>query len=327
MKKIIFKYAELVLTIISAMMIWWLAYRLFSAPHLNNWSWITFFIAIFFIFWSLGALVIRDEKVFFGATALALLSQLFFVRSRGIIFIIFISFLFLVISRRAVDVEIKSRLKLSIWQSLRIGRRFFVLAIALMLAGQYYFFDNPQIETDNLPKINMQSAGNPIVFKIVALADKDLLNGKNNFTSVDEYIIKKTEEKRSEIEIGGNYSSSNFEEAKMREYPILLERRNDISKMLERDVAGEEAMIDVFWEIINKKLSDFLNVNYGYVSQNFPVMKLVFSAIIFLAVSGIGMLVSAFLVFVVAMIFRILMMMKLLSIEEKAVNMEVVKVN
>ena len=333
MKKIIFKYLELAIIVSSAISVWWLAYKLYSVSYLNNWGWIILFISIFFVAWSLGAIIIRDKKIFLGTTFLALFSQIIFVRSWGLFFVILFSFFVLWFTRRVIRKEIKSRLKINIWMSLKVGGRFFVLVIALMLAGQYYFFENPQIESGNLPKFKVNNDRDGFIVKIITLTDINLLNKNGDLATVDEFVFEKFKEKDIYLknigEISGGEDQNFLRAEDLSDYQkdiILAGGKEDISKMAEREVDGEEKMVDVFLEILNKKIDDFLNLNVGYVDQDMPVMHLVFSLVIFLAISGTGMIINFILILLVAIIFRFLVWINLLSVDKKAVNMEIIKI-
>ena len=319
MKKRIFKYLELAIIFLSAISIWWLADKLFSSTYLNNWGWIIFFISTFFIAWFLGVLVIRDKRIFFAITFLGLFFQLLFTRSGESLMIILLAFVALFLAGRAVQREMRQRVKIDIWNSLRVGRYFFIFAIALMLAGQYYFYNNPQMESGNLPKIGLGGSRDGLMVKVITSTDPDLIKRGGDFTTVDEFVFEKF--RRDNIDF---FQGRQLTEIQRTE--ILEKGREDISKMAERDVVGDEKMINVFVEILNNQLDDFLNIDAGYMDKEMPVMHLIFSLVIFLAVYGTGMIVSWFLVLTVAGIFRFLVWIKLLSIDKKAVNMEIIRI-
>lgn len=331
-KKRIFKYLELALIFLSAFSIWWLADKLFSVSHLNNWSWIILFISTFFVAWFLGALVIRDKRFFLLVTLSGLLLQLFFTRNINSVLIIIISFLALYWARKTVRDEMRIRRRIGIWSSLRVGRHFFVFAVALMLSGQYYFFNDPQIESGNLPKLGVGSGRDGLMVKIITLTDTDLLRQDGGFATVDEFVFEKF--RGSDMDLrGSNEDGEEYKSLRSRDLTeaqkenIIKKGRDDISKMAEREVGGDEQMLNVFVEILNNRVDDFLNINVGYLDQEMPVMHLVFSVILFLAIYGTGTMVSWFLVFIVAIVFRFLVTVGLLSIEKKAVNMEIIKIS
>jgi hypothetical protein len=327
MKKKIFKYAEAIIIVVAAAVVWYLADKIFAQVYLNNWGWLIFASSTFFIFWSLGAMIFRDRRVFLGMTFVALCSQLIFIQEVGIFLIILISFLILSLARWIIRKEIKSRLEVNIWDSLRVGKRLFILTIALMLASQYYFFDTPQIESKNLPKIKIgseQQGG--YMKKIIAMIDADVFDSSGDSLTVNEFVLKKAENKKTDTENKGylvnNVKLDNFQKE------ILLESgRGDIAKMAEREVFADEKIVDIFVEILNKKIDDLLNLNVGYINQDIPVMHLVFTLAIFLAVFSAGMMISFIWIFLVKIILLMLVEIGLLSVDKKAVNMEILKIN
>ena len=322
----IFKYLELLFIFLTAMTIWYLADKLFINAYLNNWSWIIVAFSVFFVAWSLGAVVIRDKKTFLAVTLIALLGQLVFTRSIMSVLVMIVSFTLLWAARVFIRKEIKMRLKVDIWNYLRVGRRFLVLALALMIAGQYYFSNDVQIASENLPKLKFNHNQENFLSRIVSFVDPSLIKENNEAISVDEFVVKKFNDdplapKRIGAEAGFDNINYNQREA------ILKGGRDDISKMVERPVAGDEKMIDIFLEVINNKVDDVLNVSVGYVDKDMPVAHLIFTIAIFLVIMGSGMLASVILIFVVAIIFRLLIVVNLLAIDKKAVNMETIKIN
>ncbi|MFA6183712.1 MAG: hypothetical protein WC682_01265 [Parcubacteria group bacterium] len=321
----IFKYFGLALIILTGTAIWYFANKLFSVDYLNNWSGVLIAVALFFVGWSLGAIIIRDKKLFLGATFISLITQLFFTKNIKSFLIIGISFLILWLARKYIRKEIKMRLKIDTWNYLRIGRRFIILTIALMLAGQYFFSINPQIKSENLPRLKLYSSQGSFVTRVVSFVQPDLIKENREAVTVDEFIIDKfNDDPLASKRFGSNVDFGNID-YNLRE-AILKEGRNDVAKMIGRDVQGDEKMVDIFLGIINNKIDDFLNVNVGYMNKDMPIAQLIFTVAIFLAIMGMGMIMSVFLIFLVAIVFRGLIFVGMLSIDKKAVNMEVIKI-
>lgn len=322
----ILKYFELLMIFLAAMIIWYLADSLFGNPHLNNWSWIILAFSVFFVAWSLGVVIIRDKKTFLAITLISLLGQIVFTRSIMSGFVIIFSFVLLWLARIFIRKEMRLRLKVDIWNYLRVGRRFLVLAMALMIAGQYYFSNDVQIASENLPKLKFNHNQESFMTKVVAFVDPSLIKENNETISVDEFVINKFNENplaASRFGAERGFSSVGYSQQEV----ILKSGRDDVSKMVERPVAGDEKMIDIFLEVINNKVDDVLNVSVGYVDKDMPVAHLIFTTAIFLVIMGSGMLASVILIFVVALIFRFLLIADLLYIDKKAVNMETIKIN
>ncbi|MFZ2154153.1 MAG: hypothetical protein WAV16_02880 [Candidatus Moraniibacteriota bacterium] len=325
MKKKIFKVLCLAAVLFSALAVWYLVDKLFNQAYLSSWPWLIFFVAVFFITWLIGAIVLRDGKLFLGITMLALLSQLIFTKSFESLGIIFVAQAVLWIARKFIRKEIKMRLKLDIWNYLRVGRRFFILAIALMLAGQYYFTSNTQMVSENFPKFKINHNQSGLLLKIIAWVDPNLIKPDGQAVNVNEFIINKfNQDPLTSKKMGMvvDFNNVNYNQQAV----ILAEGKSNISRMVEREVGEEEKMVDIFLEITNNKLDDFMSVNIGYVDKDMPITHLIFTVAIFLAIMGTGMLVSVFLVIFIVGLFRFLIIIGLLSINKKAVNMEVIKI-
>ncbi|KKP57207.1 MAG: hypothetical protein UR60_C0044G0013 [Candidatus Moranbacteria bacterium GW2011_GWF2_34_56] len=320
----IFKYSELGLVFLSAISVWYWADRVFKTSY-ENWSWLVFFALLFFVCWSLGSIVIRNNGIFLGVTLVALLSQVVFTRNIGTLVVVLISFLLFYLARIFIRQEIKLRLNVDIWNYLRVGRRFLVVALALMIAGQYYFSSNPQITLESIPKFKFEQDKGGFMTKIVSIIDPSLIKENKEAVVVDEFIINEFNENPSaarRFDKDLKFDNLDFNQRAV----VLASGKENISEMAGRNVGGDEKMVDIFLEIVNNKINAVSSINVESIDKEMPLSHLIFTLAIFVLIMGSGMMMGWILIPVIFIIFKLLVFSGVLSIDRKAVNMEVIKI-
>ena len=337
MKKQIIKYTELLLTIVLAFLLWWSANRIVQSPQTENWWQPIVFFSLFFILWSLGAVLIKKTWLFFAVTGISLLSALFWTQKIGYFFVIILAVFFLVVGRQVVREELNSRIKISIWNSLRLERRFFVLAVALMLTGQYFFGVNQLNANKELPEFKISNNQAKLITKIFAKFDPTFKTNNIGTMTVDEFILQKMSDGEDGM-VGANIENykniipknynladvNNSTFAKSQKELLLQKGRESFSKMVERKVNGDEKILDIFSEIINNKIGKFANNNIGYVDQNIPIMHWVFTLLLFLTIFSLGMFLSPFLIMLTWLLFKFMVAVGFISIKRKVAEVEIV---
>ncbi len=333
MKRQVIKYAELLLVIIFAFLLWQSANRIIQTSQTENWLQPIIFFSLFFICWSLGAILIKNNRLFFGVSMLALIIPLIFTANIFLFGVIIVSGVILWTGKKVVQNELKLRIKISVWNSLRLERRFFVFAIALILTGQYYFGVNQLDTNKTLPEFKINSQQTRWATKILSKFDPSFKSGDNTEEiTVDDFILKKINQDensanivdvKNDIPLG--YIVDNDSIEKLKKQSILKEGRESISKMVEHKITGNEKMMDIFSEIINKKINKFMNVNVGYVDQNIPIMHWIFTGLLFLSIVSIGMFLSPFLIMLTWLLFKIMISVKFVSVGKKMIEVEVIE--
>lgn len=333
MKKQIIKYVELFLVAVFAFLLWQSSNEIIQTAQTENWWRPIIFFSLFFICWSLGAILIKNKWLFFMVSMASLMMPLIFVANIAFLGIIAISGVILWIGRNVVKNELNSRIKISVWNSLRLERRFFVFAIALILTGQYYFGSSYLDQNKKLPEFKISDRQSLWAIRILSKFDSSFINSNDGeIVTIDDFILKKMNNREYSAEIiaaGKNVPSGyivkddNFE--KMKRQAILNEGRENISKMVERKIVGDEKAINIFSEIINKKINKFMNVNIGYIDQNIPIMNWVFTGLLFLSIVSAGMFLSPFLIILTWLIFKAMISVKFVIVENRTIEAEVIK--
>jgi hypothetical protein len=321
-KKSITKYFFMFGTVIGAIYFWLIISRLVNTSESENWlSPIVVFGAVF-IFWSLAILLENKRWKFFLLGLILIFTGLIFAQN---IFIVVTSFLatgILYIGTVWVHDSMKSRVKLNIWMSLRLGRRLFVAAIALVVIGGFLMPVVLSGEKRALPLVNITEKQIKLVGKVVSLFDSNLEEGGLSEMTVDEYILKEQEN------LGGQRKNILGSKNVPREFTglekqvIITGGRESISRLVVRNVSGDEKIMNIFAEIINNKINNYFNTE---VSQASGFAPLFFSALSFFAIFSIGSFITSLLTFLVAALFKLLVLTKLVELGKKKVEVEVIQ--
>ncbi len=324
MKKQIVKYAELGLMVITAFFLWKTSFNIMKTSQTESWWLPISAFALFFVFWSLGAILVKNNQLFFIATLISLFSGLFFVQSFQFAVIIAISLLILWFGRKLVREELSSRIKISIWNSLRIERRFFVFAVAIIITSQYYFGSGFSDDYKKLPKMNIGERQILWSMRIISKINPKFIGDYENINAmtVDDFIASKIANNEPSDETSQRNLMNGFKEKK--NVTMVESGRKNFSDMLGENISGNEKLIEVFAKIINKKINKILDVNIGYMDQRIPIMHGVFTTLLFLSIVSIGMLISPLLIVAVWALFKLMILFGFVSIAKKEAEIEII---
>ncbi len=315
-KKNITKYFFMFGAIGSAVYFWLIISKLVNTSESENWlSPIIIFGAVF-ILWSLAILLEDKRWKFFLFGFLLIFTGLIFSQN---IFLITVSILatgILYVGTVWVHDSMKARVKLNIWMSLRLGRRLFVAAVALVVIGGFLMPIVLSGEKRSLPLVNITEKQIKLIGKVVSIFDSNLEEKGLSEMTVDEYILKE--------QAGSRRQQKNIskEASGIEKQAILIGGRESVSRLVARNISGDEKIMTIFAEITNNKINNYFNTE---VSQASGFAPLFFSVLSFFAVFSIGSFLTSLLTFLVAAIFKLLVLTKLVKLSKKNVQVEVIE--
>ncbi len=324
MQKQITKYIELVAIFATAVSLWWSANRIIQTPEPENWWLPISFFSLFFITWSLGSLLIKNSWLFFAVSFLSLATSLFWTREIIFGFVVAIALLSLWSGRKLARDEMSSRIKISIWNPLRLERRFFVFAVTLLLVGQYFFAVGKNEASSALPEFKIGDSQAKYITKVLSKFDPALKSNKAlDEMTVDDFILQNMSQ---DDNIDYSLISGKEKELIMQKNKelILQKGRENFSKMLERKVAGDEKILDVFTEIVNIKIGKFADNNVGYLDQKIPIVHWIFSGLLFVTIFSLGMFFSPLLILLTWLLFKFMIAIGMVEIDHKSAEVEVI---
>jgi hypothetical protein len=316
------KYFFMFGAVISAIYFWLIIFRLVSTSKSENWLAPVIVFGVVFIFWALAILLENKRWKFLLFEVILIFTGLIFLQS---IFFITVSILavgILYLGTIWVHDSMEARVKLNIWMSLRLGRRLFVTAIALVVVGGFLMPVVLSGEKRSLPLVNITKKQVNLVGKVVSLFDSNLdENGLAEMT-IDEYILSERKGASQQHKNIFRKKSVPRKFVEMEKKNALTEGRESISRLVARNVSGDEKIMNIFAEMINNKINNYFNTE---VSQASGFAPLFFSALSFFAVFSIGSFLTSVLTFLVAGLFKLLVLTKLVKLGTKDVQVEVIE--
>ena len=317
MKKQIVKYFFMFVAVLSTAYFWFMVFRIVNSTNTENWFLPIIVFSVMFTSWALAILLENNHWHFFIFELILIFSGFIFGQTLFMIGSSFIAMIVLYLGTVWVHESMEARIKLNIWMSLRLGRRLFVTAISIIIIGGFLIPVVLSGREKVLPLINITDNQTRVITKVMSIFDSNLKNNNLTQMTVDEYIAKE-EGNRINNNTGGGVSHL----LDTKNNAILIAGRKSISKMVSRDVKGDEKMINIFTEIINNKINDYFNTEISQASDFAPLF---FSGLSFFAVFSVGSFVTSFLTFLVTIIFKVLLLTKLVKVGTKEVQVEVIE--
>lgn len=215
-----------------------------------------------------------------------------------------------------------NRIKISIWTSLRLGRRFFVMAIVVVIVGGFLMPVLLSGKGRSLPILNIEDGKFRIFSKTLALVDPSIEFEELDNLTVDEYVLRQQllAMKKAQQD-GGLLEGTEIVLSEKEKDWLITSGRASVTSLVERRVSGDELIVSVFVEIVNNKINGYFNTGNGVSSEFAPW---VFAGLAFFAILSVGSLLSLISVIVVIGIFKILLLTKVLKIDTKSVEVELI---
>ena len=326
MKKQAVKYIGLLTIFSSALFLWWSAKNIIETPQTENWFLPIVLFSSFFIFWSLGLILIKNDWLFYGLSVLSVMISFIWFFSWGYALVVAVALISLFAGRKVAQDEMSARVKISVWNSLRLERRFFVFAISLILTGQYFFSGGQMTAAKSLPQLKISDKQAEYLTKIFSKFDPTLKSQKNiNKMTVDEFILLNAGQDGEYDYDYNNLSAENKNILlKKKKQMILQKGRENLSRMAERNILGNEKILDVFTGIVNNKINKLADNNIGYLDGEISLTYIIFSILLFLTIFSLGMLISPILILLTWLMFKFMIVVGLIGIKNKTVEMEII---
>lgn len=315
------------LTLLIALMSWFLEYRAITVSGSSVWFLPIIAFGFFFISLSLGIILIKDillaEIVFFASFALSM----FFAFSLTHALIVIISSLLLLSALRGVRKDMDLNIKLDVVKSLHAGKGMMVFAIVIMITSQYYFTVNSNVGEKNIPKFEISSRAGQYVIAFLSKIDPRFksLNGDENLT-VDEYILKMQSDQvqaEQDVAIQGAKLTQQQIDAISKKM-ILDEGHKQLSELTGKEIFGNERMNEIFLNLINRKINSYLSPAISNGSGK-SVFSIVLAVVLLLTIAPIASIVSFICIRITKVIFQLLVRTGCISIRKIPVEMEVIE--
>lgn len=277
-----------------------------------------------------SALVEHYEAIlFFGFVAFSPSMLSVFTLLQGGALVIAMGLLF--VGSRSMWKDFRSRIELSLYQSLKMGVFTFSLAVALVVSHGYYAVAMTASWEVLIPQFSLGTGSGDTVLRIAGVFYPELARVREENLTIDEFLA---DTERMRLAPGDAVASSDSLSgmvAVRRQDDIrslsasgsLDAARGEFGKLVGRTISGNERTTAVFSEVLRNKLLTFLSA--GKAEKNLPqsVLPAFLSVLVFFTVLSIAALLQILWLFVAVALLHGAIGIGLLSIRRIPAEREI----
>lgn len=335
MKNKTLKIVIAVLAVGSALGGWIAVDRAINVPNASTWLAPIFWFSLFFIIIGLNIALVKNKIVIYSTLFLALLPSLVFSFNLWHFLVVIFGFLFLSASRVRIQGDIDYGKKVKPGRSLRFGKSYIYLALALVISSQYYFSVKDQPVQKFIPDLKIDGITDYLTPKILSAISPNFSASIGDETTIDQFIIQMQEGQLDKM----GYSPEKLaklppdqralvqkqidDELKNNQDLLFEEGRKKFSDLTGWPVDGTEKVSDIFSQVINNKINDYFQPgNIG--TSSLPVAPIA-TLFLFLTIASLGSFLGIILVPITAGIFRLLVKLKTVTISKIQAEVEIIE--
>lgn len=323
------------LAIMISFFAFWSVERAVNIPEASVWAAPIIWFSWLFIFFCLNIALVKDKRIIYPALFFSLSVSLIFFPVVWQFLVILFGFFLLLAANARIRGDIEYGKKIKLWRSLRFGKAYIYLALALVISGQYYFSVRGRTAQTFIPDFKVDAMTNYLAPKILSAVSPNLSASVDGEMTVDQFIIQMQE---GQLDQAG-YSPEKLaklppdqraalqkqigDEMEKNQDALLEEGRKKFADLTSRPVGGSEKASAIFSEIINGKVNDYLkpgNIN----TDSLPVAPIM-AVVLFLTIASLGSVLGIILIPIAAGIFWILVQAKLVFISKVSAEVEVIE--
>ncbi len=328
---------------------WFFLHLSIMNPGTRDWIIPGAFFSAVFVFWIVAVILIEKISHIAVIFFLSLAPSLFFVFDVWHFLILSTAFLFLLIASTRIERELMTSVKINLWRSIRFGRVMMVFALSLAIGSHYYFEIKDNNAYRNIPDFNLGNANEKFVSKTISLVYPGFDFSNDGELTVDEFILQSQKNAVSNMDEGNeiekiideefgismtdqqkkevikDYQDRNEMVVQKNNELVLRESRKQISDLVGRQVGGDEKIMDVFSQMINKKIEDYLNFGAGNEIGGFSHLPIILAILLFLSILSLGSFLGPLWVLLAQIIFWLMVKLNWVKINKVMVEQEVIE--
>ncbi|MFZ2188905.1 MAG: hypothetical protein WAV73_05080 [Candidatus Moraniibacteriota bacterium] len=333
MQKNILKFALFFFSLIAAFFSWLSLNNAVTVPDSSVWLAPMIWFSLLYIVYSLELVIVSEKSLIILSGVLGFFFSLIFVQNFWHFVAILLAVALFHVSSKQIKDDLGMNVKLDLPKTLRMGKTFFMLALALVISSQYYF----QAASEGLLKLPTFDAGAILENKwakgILYKLNPDLQKLEDKNLTVDQMILDNYRESQAnsgemdliDLAQGSQViSPANMQKIEqLRDQKVLEAGREQLGKMANRKLAGSEKVSVVMTEIMNQKIQSLVVTDYA--NEKFPAVPIGMALILFLTVLSLGAFMIRILAQISSLIFWILTSTNVVKIKMVSVEMEVIE--
>lgn len=305
------------------------------------------FLLVFFLL-SFAIFLCRDFMLAEIAAAAVCFGALLFSPSKEVALAAFLATALIAAGARRIRTDLDLNIRINLAKSLRTGKALVVLALALMVAVQYYALISTSSGEKAMPRIQVGSRGAHYLGKALAFVSPQFASLARKDATVDEFILSSqqenlptemdlqteqlieenlptelTPEQRQVAKRETREKTQEFSQRIMAQQQALLlaEGRRQLGILAGRELQGSESVSQIFTLIINKRIAEYLAPD-AMPDQKVNAFPLLLATLLLLTILPLGSFLSGIVVWVADPVFKVLARFGLVGTERITVERE-----
>ncbi|MEP7162647.1 MAG: hypothetical protein ABI747_02685 [Candidatus Moraniibacteriota bacterium] len=299
----------------------------------------TFFLPLFYfslliVLFALGSVLWEGRSFPLLAAAIVFLPGLFFASSIAHFLFMGVGVFFAYHAIGKVQHELHERVHLSFRRSILFGLPVFLLGLSIVLSSQYYVHAQALSWERLVPSFDLGEGTGAWVLRVMGPLYPPLRTLQNEEVTVDTFLKEmrtndsgKIPDEELPLEVKAILEEQGIQIESLSQNPALQEailagQRENFSKLLGRQVGGDEKMGTVLSEVLRKKTLTFISGTQEYRGLPVPVLPFILSVLLFLTVYPTASFLLPIWSGVAHLLFLFLLRIRVIQIGEASVMQE-----
>lgn len=274
---------------------------------------------ILLIVFSLGAVLWQQTMQRSIGSVLLFLPSLFFAPSIIHAGSVILGACIVLIALIRIDREFSERTHVSMYRSVTVGFAHIIFALALVISSQYYQHANTLTWDELVPSFDLAEGTGAWLLRTAGQFSPSLASLQNRNLSVDSFL---QEVKPVVMLENGNVVDRGINEA-LRQAEALRSKA-ELSRLLGREVTGNESINEVLSEVLRKKVIAFVSGNDQKSSPSVPFLPFILAILLFFTVYPFGSIIGAAALSLAALIFSALVRARVIEIKLVPAEREII---
>ncbi|MCA9364483.1 MAG: hypothetical protein KC736_01170 [Candidatus Moranbacteria bacterium] len=243
------------------------------------------------------------------ATA-SMLPSVFFALEITHVVMLVVSTMIIYTAVRRIKADADERKKVRVSRNINAGIVRISMAVALVISSQYFIYLQEKTINDIVPQITDIPEAERIIDVITTTMSPNMQNGGE--TTIDSLTTQQQGQASQEF-FSGNNQINGGEELK-----------KNLFQQAGEEISGDETVTDVIAKIANQRIKKLLGAETQTDQKITKTTALVISLVVFITVLSIYSFVRPFIAGTGSMIFTVLKWTKVIAIEKKQQEVEVI---
>lgn len=251
---------------------------------------------------SVGALLWRERSFQIVASIVMFLPSFFFAPTLVHAGVCVIAGLCLFGGLLHIGRELAARIKVSLYRSVTVSIAPVIFALSLVISSQYYALISPLPWQQLVPSFDLAEGTGAWLLRLAGTLSPSLASLQNRNLSVDDFF----REMRPTIDVGGSediLANGIGEAVRQAE---MMRSKLQLSRLLGRNVSGDESMNTILSEVLRKKTVAFVSGGSAERGTAVPFLPYFLAVLLFFTIYPIGALMVSPALALASIIFALL---------------------